>query len=108
MKISMAQVVLGTEEDRELFIDQEVLRAACARQIFCPYTNRILDMGRDVYVEYKQDGQDYRDILHADAWDAARERFTAHPRIEIVKVTDGRELQAKLKERAKARKAAAE
>ena len=73
----MAAAILGTDADRDAFIDREALKHAVSRHIFCQRTGVILDVRTAVLFTVIKGEQRGAMVLTGTAWDAIAEQTAA-------------------------------
>ena len=88
----MAAAILGTDADRDAFIDREALRHAVSHRIFCERTGAVLDVRTAVLVTVIKGEKRGAMVLTGTAWDAIAERMEAlaDQAGATVEVIDGR------------------
>jgi hypothetical protein len=97
----MADALLGTDADRDAFINLEALRHAVSRHMFCQWTSVILDVRTAVLVTLAKGDDRASWVVTGTAWDAVTKGFTqaATKNDMTVEAIDGRQLHARSKGR---------
>jgi hypothetical protein len=90
----MAAAILGTDADRDAFINREALRHAVSHRIFCERTGAVLDVRTAVLFTVSKGEKRGAMVLTGTAWDAIAERMTAlaDEAGATVQLIDGRQL----------------
>lgn len=77
MNNGLLRALSGSDEDREAYINAEVLRAAVMRSITCPRSGAVLDIRTAVYFRVELAGKAAAECVTGAVWDAIREPLTA-------------------------------
>ncbi|MEH1014614.1 hypothetical protein V6U90_16070 [Micromonospora sp. CPCC 206060] len=94
MNEEMAKAFLGTDQDRDAFVNRETLRHAVARAIFCRYSGKVLDVRTAVLVEASKGERRSMEVLDGADWDSVKDAALAKfaELGWMVEVIDGRTL----------------